>query len=116
MIKPRTTKFPLGGNLRPLLEHVEKELNGRALVTQVVTCPAYGQIVSKGHKSSAAIGLSAAAPPIPGIPVTTSVGADVSWLHSSTAGTWKVGSQMGCTYTPIFELSSLKKLVEEVAQ
>jgi hypothetical protein len=109
MIKPQITKFPLEGNMRPLLELIDKELNGKALVTSVVTCSAYGQIVSKGRSSSAVIGLSASVPPIAGIPVNATAGAEVSWLHNATAGTWKVGSEKGCTYMPIFELSGLKR-------
>jgi hypothetical protein len=42
-------------------------------------------------------------------PSAVGVGTEFSWIHSSTAGVWKVGSHPGCTYTPLLELSALKR-------
>jgi len=108
MLKPAITKFPKEGNLKPLLELIQQDLEGKALVTSVTTCPAYGFIVSRGRDESATIGLASSSP-LPSLPISVGAGVELTWSHSSTAGTWKTGSEKGCTYTPVIELSVLKK-------
>jgi hypothetical protein len=117
MVKPVLKKFPMDGNFEPVLEILNKALKGRALVTETVKCDAYALIVSCGRDQSATIDLVASHRP-PTSPLsgeagaseaTVGVGTGLSWIHSSTAGTWKVGSQPESTYTPLLELSMLKQ-------
>jgi hypothetical protein len=129
MIKPVLKKFDRNGNLRPLLELMDKELRGKILVTETVTCDAYALIVSRGRDQSASISTVAShrtiatpspSPPsaakdgvaqnatVPASSVQVRMGATLSWDHSSTAGVWKVGSEPGCTYMPLLELSMLR--------
>jgi hypothetical protein len=118
MVNPVLRRFPRNGNLKPVLEIVNEELNGKVLVTEAVTCEAYALIVSCGRDQSATIGIVAShqpptSPPLPveagATPSAVEVGTEFSWIHSSTAGVWKVGSHPGSTYTPLLELSMLKR-------
>jgi hypothetical protein len=125
------------GNLRPVLKILDERLKGKVLITETVTCDAYALIVSRGKDQSATIGVAASHrnSPSPSITVapgaesattgassattgttaasstTTSAGAgtEFSWIHSSTSGVWKVGSEPGYTYIPLLELSVLKQ-------
>jgi hypothetical protein len=109
MIKPVMTKFPRDGNLKPLLRLIEEELDGKVLVTSIINCPAYGFVVNRGKNQSVTISLSLAAPPFAPVPITAGGGGEISLVNQSTSGSWKVGSTVGCTYTPLFELSILKR-------
>ena len=106
MINPVLKRFPRNGNLKPLLKIVEGQLQGTVLVTETVTCPAYAQIVSRGRGQSATIGVSVS---LPTLSPNFSTGAKISWSWRSTARPWTVGSEPGCTYMPLMELSMLKK-------
>jgi hypothetical protein len=108
MIKPVIRRFPRNGNLKPLLKIIDEELPGKVLVTETVTCPAYAQIMSRGRDQSASIGLTGLVQTSPSNSSSAAT-AGLSWVRQSTTGSWKAGSEPGCTYTPLLELSVLKR-------
>jgi hypothetical protein len=106
MYRPVITRFEQDGNLKSILQLLRSELNVEILVTETVTTPAYAMLVSSGDDQSATVDFAAAAP----LAVHLNVGAGIhfSWSCETKSGLWKAGSELGCTYMPLFTLSTLR--------
>jgi hypothetical protein len=83
MIRPRTTEIPNQGKLRRLVR--ESALKGKALVTEVVSCPAYALVLNKEKSGNATISFA------PTASLTEEVGPP-AWNVTSTGGTSRFAS------------------------
>jgi len=110
MIKPDITQLRQDAQLRRLVG-LKPDMDGKVLVTEVTSCPAYALILSEGIESEAVIGLqaSAAAPEIS----TSNFGGgmEAKWtVSNSSSGQWRYGSSDGLepnVFYPLFTLRSL---------
>jgi hypothetical protein len=108
MIKPVITQLRQDVQLRRLVG-LKPDMDGKVLVTEATSCPAYALILSEGIESEAVIGfqLSASAPETP------IVGMKAKWtVSSSSSGQWRYGSSDGSeqnSFYPLFTLRSLSK-------
>jgi hypothetical protein len=86
MIRPRTTEIPNQGKLRRLVR--ESALKGRALVTEVVSCPAFALVLNKEKSGNATISFAPTAS-------LTEGGREVgppAWNVTATSGTARFAS------------------------
>jgi hypothetical protein len=89
MIKPVLTEIPNQGKMRKLLDI--PVLKGKAIVTEVYSCPAYASVLTSEKNGSASIGFTVQAPThVPAL----SAGLEKlgSWEVNSSSGTWRHAS------------------------
>ena len=111
MIKPVISQLRQDAQLRRLVG-LKPDMDGKVLVTEVTSCPAYALILSEGIESEAVIGFQASAS-VPGTS-TASVGGgmEAKWTVSSSSGQWRYGSSDRLepnAFYPLFTLRSLSK-------
>jgi hypothetical protein len=111
MIKPVIMQLRQDAQLRRLVG-LKPDMDGKVLVTEATSCPAYALILSEGIESEAVIGfqLSASAPETP--IVGFGGGIKAKWTVSSSSGQWRYGSSDRSepnSFYPLFTLRSLSK-------
>ena len=112
MIKPVITQLRQDAQLRRLVG-LKPDMDGKVLVTEVTSCPAYALMLSEGIESEAVIGFQVTASAAAG-PSTVSVGGgmEAKWTVSSSSGQWRYGSSAGLEPNAFYPLFTLRSLSE----
>ncbi|KAF8126282.1 hypothetical protein EV363DRAFT_1348183 [Boletus edulis] len=102
LYKPQLSCLPRDEQLVRLLRKFHDALNGKYIVTEVISCPAYVMVMSTQENQNFYTSLDANVPVPSGIPVGGA--AKACWTASAVHGIWRSGHHTLPIYCPLYKL------------